>query len=280
MTLSNQASSHSTPGHDSDRSAGFTLIELLVVIAIIAILAAMLLPALNRAKQKAMLTSCKNNLSNLQKGAAMYSHDYNDFMIPNAPAGYPDYQTWCGGNSESWGPLPSNIDENQYYNSLMSPYMGKQIKVYKCPADTRPAFNGPRLRSYSMNSQVGAVYKIPNYNPGWRQYFKMSDLTCPLPVNTFIFGGEHPDSINDGFLQTGQGGSAQTGYPDVPDGILHSKIGSFSFADGHVEAHKWITTDLYIPVKGVILNHVPGGPGDPDWEWVRDHAACVDPNPQ
>ncbi len=71
------------------------MIELLVVIAIIAILAALLLPALSRAKKKAQAITCQNNLAQLQKGAAMYSHDFDDYIVPNAPIGAPANQTWC-----------------------------------------------------------------------------------------------------------------------------------------------------------------------------------------
>src|SRR5207249_4237955 len=115
------------------------------------------------------------------------------------------------------------------------------LKVYKCPADTIPAYNGPRLRTYSMNSQMGYIpaYGLINYNTGWRQYSKMSDLNCPTPSEAFIFAEENPDSINDGFLEVGLGPpSGNSDFPDVP-GALHGSVGSFSFADGHVNLVRW-----------------------------------------
>jgi prepilin-type processing-associated H-X9-DG protein len=250
------------------------LIELLVVIAIIAILAAMLLPALSRAKKKAQAAGCQNNLAQLQKGALMYCHDFNDYMIPNAPAGAPASQSWCGGGSQDWLLSNDNTNVNQYYNSIMSPYMSKQLGVYKCPGDTIPAYNGTRLRSYSMNSQMGYIpaYGLVNYNSGWRQYSKIHDLTCPTPSDTFIFNEENPDSINDGYLQLGL--NSPYDFPDVP-GALHGGVGSFSFADGHVKLIRWVTPALNITaVFNRHISYVPGGQSNPDWVWVRDHGAC------
>jgi prepilin-type processing-associated H-X9-DG protein len=123
-----------------------------------------------------------------------------------------------------------------------------------------------------MNSQMGACYNVISYNTGWRQYSKLTDLTCPTPADAIMFVEEHPGSINDGYLQMGL---ASAGFPDVP-GSLHGTSGGFSFADGHAMLKKWVTQVLIIPVAaGVQVSYPPGvTANNADWLWVRDHAAC------
>ena len=152
-------------------NAGFTLIELLVVIAIIAILAAMLLPALSLAKEKARTISCTSNFSQMMKACYMYTGDNTEFYPPNPDDGttQPGY-IWIPGQAGGWMPSVAVGGSPDAGNaailkdptrSLLAPYMGGNSAVYKCPADPRSCvFNGqtiPVVRSVACNQGVGTV---------------------------------------------------------------------------------------------------------------------------
>ncbi|HTV62074.1 MAG TPA: prepilin-type N-terminal cleavage/methylation domain-containing protein [Verrucomicrobiae bacterium] len=231
--------------------AGFTLIELLVVIAIIAILAALLMPALSRARKSAQTAACLDDLNQLEMSCHLYSTDFNDYLVPNQVGGFVSAPSSTNApnsvaNPDSWCPglAPYDATPTNVEIGLLFPY-NKSPAIYHCPADVSTVVGYPNLlrtRSYCMDISLGCIDLTTNV------YYKYTEIRAPQPSNLFVFIDTQEQDIFDGtfgiFGPDGPESFYADYWLDLP-ADRHDQGANLSFADGHVEHWQWKAPKIY-----------------------------------
>jgi prepilin-type N-terminal cleavage/methylation domain-containing protein len=278
---------------------GFTLIELLSVIAIVAILAAILLPALSSARERSRGIYCLNNTRQLTLAWQLYADDHEGALPYNMGMAGSSFRTnvnWVN-NVMTWDLSSDNTNLATITQASLGPYVAGETAVYHCPSDqTLSAVQSAagwnqRIRSYSMNALVGnpgiaLVNGVNIHDPDYRQFLKMEQI--PTPTEIFVFLDEQPDSISDGYFVNNDpaSGSGPGGWSYGPTTVAgsewlrmpasyHNRSAAISFSDGHASLHHWLKPTTYLPATptAYLPVQIPSTPAgeDTDFEWVMSH---------
>lgn len=220
----------------------------------------------------------------------MYSHENHDLFPPNPDDGS---ILWCPGQAGVGSADEFNSDLlKDPSRSLLAPYIQKNVALFKCPTDSRsgrstaPSSLGqtvPAARTISMNAAVGTDPYSPNAklavngawldgnhtntrNGPWATYGKTTDITLPSPSFLFVLLDEDPLSINDGSFAISMASSIMIDWP----GTLHNFSGSFAYADGRSEIHKWKDKRTLLTSSPVSIVSMPGSP---DIAWLQQRTS-------
>ncbi len=270
-----------------NRKKGFTLIELLVVIAVIAVLMAILMPALNIAREQGRGIACSSNQKNLALAYTMYAGD-NDGSVcagwaTHSPVNgippwvMPPLSYGAGGaiQGKSSGP----VTREERYNGLREGELYKYVKdvgAYHCPGDNRIT-RGTSLGN-GLEYLIYRSYSLTDYMRATESTDPKKLFSFKSPATKMLFVEEIYDGSAGNHNHAGWSYEPGTGSMWDPLGIFHSNACTFSFMDGHTERKKWDDkrTIIYCMSRGEAASMGFGkgqrfNPPNPDLEWLDTH---------
>ncbi|MCX8156768.1 MAG: prepilin-type N-terminal cleavage/methylation domain-containing protein [Verrucomicrobiae bacterium] len=268
-----------------EKAQAFTLIELLVVILILALLAALLMPALAAAKQRTRTVQCANNHRALALAWRLYGDDHQQRLpwTVDDGDGLP-FTNWVAGHLRNPVEATNTALLVDSKRSLLAPFV-THAALYKCPADPSPL-----ARSVSMNNRLNPVrflkpvLVIGGYGTNFMVYRRASDIRDPSRI--FVLLDERYDSINEGNFAVdlsntgtydGHGVPTPYWWLDTP-AAYHNQGVNLSFADGHVETHRWQERTTLGPLGVTGFRRTSSM--DRDISWLQFHTAePVQPGP-
>jgi prepilin-type N-terminal cleavage/methylation domain-containing protein/prepilin-type processing-associated H-X9-DG protein len=258
--------------------SGFTLVELLVVFAVVAILAALLLPTLARAKESTRRTVCMNNHKQLLITWELYSTDNAMLLVRNGhpPLGVPpEVKLWMFASHGNVATRTNPVYTVDPKYSAFATYL-KRAPVYKCPSDkhTVGPKKTPTSYSYAMNcflSPVGIVSNIVEAPRRHRVYYRAMQIEAPAQRFVFIDGNAQSLCCPAFMVNPAPGGFFH--YP----GTYHHGGAVVSFADGHAERKRWVDKTTFRRNPGDALFEITGGgsPNNKDVLWIQQHSTAL-----
>jgi len=197
--------------------------------------------------------------SDENQDAIVNNHGINETLLTR--------QSWVN-NIEDWLTSDGNTNLALLTSGKLAPYLGDSTDVFKCPSDNSIAENGPRIRSMSLNSMVGDPGENANrFNPQLVQFYHFADI--PNPAQIYVFLDEHPDTINDGFFMNRWD---EYRWGNLP-GSYHNGGANLSFADGHVENHRWVLADTRRPSQKGGAGGTFEPSGHEDYDWLKERTS-------